>query len=228
MDAEHSAGVARGYELDGQIREAGAQANQARWNWSASRRGRRSNTDRIAELDARHGDRRTTIWRRRAEQLRDAVGSSCEQQRSFLENATAEANASREEAQAQQAQAQEAARDVACGRSARPRISAARRCSRCSVQRRRTTRSRRLRRRWQGWSARRSGLLSESETARGELETLGAQRGQVAMNVRERDGAAEAAGGGDCRGAADARAEARRRRRSRAGAATSCAPRWRR
>ena len=57
-----------------------------------------------------------------------------------------------------------------------------------------------------------SGWLSESETARQELETLGLQRGQVAMSFESCDGAAEAAGGRDRRAAAADRGAARARR----------------
>ena len=53
MDAEHSAGVSRGYELDGQIREAGSRANSSAVELERITARHGSNTDRIADLEQR-------------------------------------------------------------------------------------------------------------------------------------------------------------------------------
>ena len=110
MDAEHSAGVARGYELDGQIREAGSRANSSAVELERITARQGSNTDRIADLEQRMTTANDDLASARG-QL-ETLSFEREQHRSFLENATAESNASREEAQAKQSQAHEATRNV--------------------------------------------------------------------------------------------------------------------
>ena len=110
MDAEHTAGVRQGYEFDQQIREAGARANQSAVEMERTSARIAANTDRVAELTARIAAGGEDLDQAR-EQLRGLAGEM-ESQRSFLENATAEAAASREAAQAQQQRAQEAVRAV--------------------------------------------------------------------------------------------------------------------
>src|ERR1035441_7267645 len=53
MDAEHTAGVERGYEFDRQIREAGANANHCAVELERVTARMAANTDRVAELTAR-------------------------------------------------------------------------------------------------------------------------------------------------------------------------------
>ena len=129
MDAEHTAGVPRGYELDRQIREAGAKANYSAVElerMTARHGGEHGSRGGVDEQRIAAGG--TTIWRRRASSCA-RWRASWRQQRSFLENATAEATASREAAQAQQQQAQEAVRAVAAAEQQTERTGAARRCS---------------------------------------------------------------------------------------------------
>ena len=58
MDAEHTAGVERGYQFDQQIREAGARANHSAVELERITARMAANTDRVAELTARIGSRR--------------------------------------------------------------------------------------------------------------------------------------------------------------------------
>lgn len=110
MDAEHSTGVARGYELDGQIREAGSRANASAVELERITARTASNTDRIADLEQRIASGNDDLEQART-QL-EVLAGELESHRSFLESATAESGMSREAAQAQQAQAQEATRSV--------------------------------------------------------------------------------------------------------------------
>jgi chromosome segregation protein len=111
MDAEHTAGVQLGYLYDQQIREAGAKANHSAVELERVTARMAANTDRVAELTARIAAGGNDLEQAR-EQLRLLAGE-LEAQRSFLENATAEASGSQAAAQAQQQRAQEAVRAVA-------------------------------------------------------------------------------------------------------------------
>ena len=53
MDAEHSSGLALGYELDQQIREAGARANQSAVELERIAARTAANADRVADLTQR-------------------------------------------------------------------------------------------------------------------------------------------------------------------------------
>ena len=110
MDAEHSTGVARGYELDGQIREAGARANSSAVELERIAARTASNNDRVAELTQRMESGNEDLAQSRG-QLEGLAGER-EQHRSFLESATSESTAARDAANAQQAQAHEATRNV--------------------------------------------------------------------------------------------------------------------
>jgi len=110
MDAEHSAGVAKGYELDAQIRESGARANQSAVELERIAARTAANADRVSDLTQRIAAGNDDLTHART-QL-ESLSGELEQHRSFLENATAESTASREAAQAQQAQAHEATRNV--------------------------------------------------------------------------------------------------------------------
>src|SRR6201996_4539943 len=179
MDAEHSSGVARGYELDGQIREAGSRANSSAVELERITARQGSNTDRIADLEQRMATANDDLASARG-QL-ETLSFEREQHRSFLENATAESNASREEAQAKQAQAHEATRNVL---AAEATAENQRRVAIQSMQRAAQANNEiaQAEAALQGLERENERLAAESETARGELESLGAQRGQVAMS----------------------------------------------
>jgi chromosome segregation protein len=179
MDAEHSAGVARGYELDGQIREAGSRANSSAVELERITARQGSNTDRIADLEQRITTANDDLANARG-QL-ETLSFEREQHRSFLENATAESNASREEAQAKQSQAHEATRNVLAAEATaeNQRRAAMQQMQRAAQANNEIAQAEAA---LQGLERENERLAAESETARGELESLGAQRGQVAMN----------------------------------------------
>jgi chromosome segregation protein len=179
MDAEHSAGVARGYELDGQIREAGSRANSSAVELERITARQGSNTDRIADLEQRMTTANDDLAGARGQM--ETLSFEREQHRSFLENATVESNTSRAEAQAKQSQAHEATRNVL---AAEATAENQRRAAMQSMQRASQANNEiaQAEAALQGLERENERLAAESETARGELESLGAQRGQVAMN----------------------------------------------
>jgi chromosome segregation protein len=179
MDAEHTEGINSGYSLDQQIREAGAQANQSAVELERITARSAANADRIAELTTRLATGTDDLTQAR-EQLAGLAGE-LEQHRSFLETATAESTGSREAAQSHQAQAQEAVRAVA---AAEQQAEQNRRSTMQLVQRIAQTRNEEAQAAaaLAGLDREAERLLSESEIARQELETLGLQRGQVKMS----------------------------------------------
>jgi chromosome segregation protein len=179
MDAEHSEGIRTGYTLDQQIRETGAQANQSSVELERITARTAANADRIAELTSRLAAGADDLAQAR-EQLASLSGE-LEQHRSFLENATAESTGSREAAQSHQAQAQEAVRALA---SAEQQAEQNRRTTMQLVQRAAQTRNEEAQAAaaLAGLEREAERLLSESDIARQELETLGLQRGQVKIS----------------------------------------------
>ena len=179
MDNEHTEGVRTGYTLDQQIREAGAQANQSAVELERITARTAANADRIAELTSRLATGTDDLAQAR-EQLASLAGE-LEQHRSFLENATAESAGSREAAQIHQAQAQEAVRSVA---AAEQQSEQNRRSSMQLMQRISQTRNDEAQAAaaLAGLEREAERLVSESDIARQELETLGLQRGQVALS----------------------------------------------
>jgi chromosome segregation protein len=179
MDAEHSEGIRNGYTLDQQIRESAAQANQSAVELERITARTASNADRIAELTSRLASGADELAQAR-EQLASLAGE-LEQHRSFLENATAESDGSRQAAQNHQAQAQEAVRAVA---TAEQQAEQNRRASMQLMQRIGQTRNEEAQAAaaLAGLEREAERLVSESDIARQELETLGLQRGQVALS----------------------------------------------
>ena len=179
MDAEHSEGIRNGYTLDQQIRETAAQANQSAVELERITARTASNADRIAELTNRLTTGADDLAQAR-EQLASLAGE-LEQHRSFLENATAESDTSRNAAQTHQAQAQEAIRAVA---TAEQQAEQNRRASMQLMQRIGQTRNEEAQAAaaLAGLEREAERLVSESDIARQELETLGLQRGQVALS----------------------------------------------
>jgi chromosome segregation protein len=179
MDAEHSEGIRSGYSLDQQIRVAGAQANQSAVELERIAARTAANADRVAELSNRlaSGSDDLTLAH---EQLASLAGE-LEQHRSFLENATAESDTSRQAVQSHQAQAQEAIRAVS---AAEQQAEQDRRTSMQLMQRIAQSRNQEAQASaaLTGLEHEAERLLSESGVARQELETLGIQRGQVALS----------------------------------------------
>ena len=179
MDAEHSEGIRKGYELDQNIREAGAQANQSAVELERITARTAANADRVTELTARMATGADDLSQAR-EQLAGLAGE-LEQHRSFLENATAESAGSRESAQSQHVRAQEASRAVA---AAEQQAEQNRRSTMQLVQRISQTRNDEAQAAaaLAGLEREAERMLSESDIAKQELETLGLQRGQVKLS----------------------------------------------
>jgi chromosome segregation protein len=179
MDTEHTEGIRNGYTFDQQIRDAGARANQSAVELERIAARTAANTDRIIELTGRLSTGADDLAQAR-EQLAGLAGE-LEQHRSFLENATAESAGSREAAQNHQAQAQEAVRAVV---AAEQQSEQNRRASMQLMQRIGQTRNEETQAAaaLAGLEREAERLLSESDIAKQELETLGLQRGQVALS----------------------------------------------
>jgi chromosome segregation protein len=178
MDAEHSTGVARGYELDGQIRESGAKANQSAVELERIAARTSSNADRISDLTQRLTSGNDDLAQARG-QL-EALAGEREQHRSFLENATDESTSSREAANAQQAQAHEATRSVL---AAEALTENQRRSGMQIMQRAAQANSEQAQAEaaLAGLDRESERLASETSSAHQELEAIGAQRGQLKM-----------------------------------------------
>jgi len=178
MDAEHSTGVARGYELDGQIRESGAKANQSAVELERIAARTSSNADRISDLTQRLTSGNDDLAQARG-QL-EALAGEREQHRSFLENATEESTASREAANAQQAQAHEATRSVL---AAEALTENQRRSGMQIMQRAAQANSEQAQAEaaLAGLDRESERLAAETSSAHQELEAIGAQRGQLKM-----------------------------------------------
>jgi chromosome segregation protein len=179
MDAEHSAGVARGYELDGQLRETGARGNASAVELERIAARTAANADRIADLTQRMASGNDDLEQARAQHT--SLAGELEQHRSFLESATTEATSSREAAQAQQAQAQEATRTVLATEALAENQ---RRTAMQSMQRAAQANNEiaQAEAALAGLDRESERLEGESQTARVELETLGRQRGQVKLS----------------------------------------------
>jgi chromosome segregation protein len=179
MDAEHSAGVARGYELDAQIRDAGSRANSSAVELERIAARTSSNTERVSDLTQRIAAGSDDLTQARA-QLESLAGER-EQYRSFLESATSEASASRDAANAQQMQVQEATRSVL---AAEALAESQRRSSMQSMQRASQAANEiaQAEASLAGLDRENERLEAESRSARSELEALGQQRGQVKLS----------------------------------------------
>ena len=182
MDAEHSAGVARGYEFDTLIRDAGSRANQSAVELERIAARSTSNADRIADLIDRLSAGNDDLAAARA-QL-ESLSGELEQHRSFLENATEESASSREDAQAQQAQAHEATRNVLAAEALaenqrRAGMQIMQRAAQANNEQAQAEAA------LAGLDRENERLAAESATAREELEALGVQQGQIKMSFED-------------------------------------------
>jgi chromosome segregation protein len=179
MDTEHTEGIRAGYVLDQQIRDTASEANQSAVELERITARTAANADRIADLSARLATGVDDLAQAR-EQLASLAGE-LEQHRSFLENAAAESTGSRDAAQSHQSQAQEAIRTLA---AAEQQAEQNRRAIMRLVERTAQTRNEEAQAAaaLAGLEREAERLLSESDIARQELETLGLQRGQVKMS----------------------------------------------
>jgi chromosome segregation protein len=178
MDTEHSAGVARGYQLDAEIRDSAAKTNASAVELERIAARTAANAERVAELTQRIAAGDDDLAQSRA-QLETLAGE-LEQHRSFLETATAESSAARAAADAQQAQAQEATRNVLTAESQAESL----RHSSMQAMQRAAQANNEIAQTEAALAAleqERSRLESESSAARTELEQLGVERGQARL-----------------------------------------------
>ena len=179
LDADHTASVARGYELDEEIRAAQARINETRVELERATARIGSNHDRVQDLAARiaSGTEELTQLRHQIEGLsadRDGL-------RIFLETATADTEGARQTAQTKQresneaqAQVNNADREVQQGRHQSMQL--LQRAG--NVHREEAQAAESL----AGLEREAQRLVSESEQARHELDALGKQRGQVSLS----------------------------------------------
>lgn len=178
LDAEHSTGTARGYELDRALRETTGRANASALELERTHARLGANRDRQAELlqriEAAHGELAG------AREALEHLAAEREQHSAFLETATAEANAHRADAQIQQTRAREAMQGVLTAES---QAEQGRRNALNAMQRANGARNEiaQAEAALAGLDRENERLGGESDAARKELEALGQQRGQAKL-----------------------------------------------
>ncbi len=179
MDAEHTAGMAAGYALDGQIRAANVRASESAVELERILARLGSNADRVAELETRIVAG--------ADDLRHAVEQIAQMEveatghRTFLEGANAAAAAARAAAAGEQGKAQEAGRALA---AAEARVEQMRREGAGVLQRANGLRNEvaQAEAALAGLDRESERLIAESKTAHEELAALGHERGQAKLS----------------------------------------------
>ena len=178
LDAENTTGTRRRDELEGELREAHRRGSSSAVELERTEARTGANTDRIAELA-----QRTVAAEGELAGAREALGHLAgerEQHRTFLETATAEANAHKANAAAQGARAHEAMRGVL---AAEAMAEGSRRNAMNTMQRANGARNEiaQAEAALAGLDRENERLSAESEGARRELEALGQQRGQAKL-----------------------------------------------
>ena len=178
LDATHSAGVARGYELDEEIRTAQARINETRVELERATARIHGNHDRISDLAARISSGTEELAQ--LKQQIESLTADRDNLRLFLETATADTEGARQTAQAKQREANESQAQVnnADREAQQGRHQSMQLMQRISnVHREEAQAAESL----AGLDREAQRLVSESEQARHELEALGKQRGQVSL-----------------------------------------------
>ncbi len=178
LDSEHNTGRSRGYELENGAKEAQTRANQSAVELERAATRQTSNQERIAELEARAAAGAAEL--EQAKQNLENLTSERESQRAFLETAASEAASFREQAQARQTQAREAAAAVT---SAEQRAEAGRRQAMQLLSQLGQVRNYAAQAEESLAALERDAdrLATEMASAKGDLEALGSERGQVSM-----------------------------------------------
>ncbi|MBT9329854.1 chromosome segregation protein SMC [Paracidobacterium acidisoli] len=179
LDGEHSTGVERGYGLDAQRKDAETRANQSAVELERAASRQNANQERIADLEARAAAAQAEL--EQAKQHLQSLTAERDGQRSFLENAAAEAASFREQAQAKQQTMREAASAVSAQEQ---RAEAGRRQAMQVLSQTGQARNQIAQGEESLASLEREAerLAVESNAARRDLEALGAERGQVSMS----------------------------------------------
>ena len=178
LDEAHAEQVTRGYALDANAKEESSRANQAAIELERANTRFQSNVDRIADLAARGSAAAGEL-----EQVRlqvEGLAVEREQNRSFLENAAAEAAAFRERANAENQQARDAASAV---QQAEQRLEAERRrvmqlTAQANTARSQTAQAEEALSTLEREAAR---LEAEMGSAKRDLDALGTERGQASL-----------------------------------------------
>jgi chromosome segregation protein len=178
LDAEHTAGMQRGYELDAAAKDASTRANQSAVELERASSRQNANQERIAELGKRTASGSAEL--EQAKQQLENLKNEREQNRVFLQTAAAEAESFRQQAQARQQQAREAVQAVS---AAEQRAEAARRQAMQLLQQVGQARNHMAQAEESLASLERDAqrLTTEMESVRRDLEALGAERGQVSL-----------------------------------------------
>ncbi len=179
LQGEYSAGTARGYALDVSAKEASAKANQAAVELERAVSRQASNTERIAELEARISA--GTAELAQAKQHLDGLTAEREGQRGFLQTAASDAEGFRQQAQQKQQQVRDTAQAVAV---AEQKLESGRRQAIQLLQQAAQARNQTSQAEESLAALEReaSRLATEMATARQDFDALGAERGQLSMN----------------------------------------------
>src|SRR5580698_4856416 len=111
LDAEHAAGMQRGYELDAAAKESSTRASQSAVELERATARQSANQERIAELQARAAA--STAELEQSRQHLDGLKTERASNRAFLDTAATEAENFRQQAQAKHQQTREAVQAVA-------------------------------------------------------------------------------------------------------------------
>ncbi len=181
LQAEHSAGTSRGYELDKSAKEASARANAAAVELERASSRHSSNEERIAELDARMTAGTAELGQ--AKQHLDGLTAEREGQKRFLETAAAEAAGFRQRAQQKQQQVRDAAQAVGF---AEQKLETGRRHAVQLLQQAAQARNQSAQAEESLSALEREAerLATEMGGARRDLDALGAERGQLSINFQ--------------------------------------------
>jgi chromosome segregation protein len=178
LEVEHSAGMARGYQLDSSAKDANARANQSSVELERATTREIANQERIAELQARAAAGTAELEQARLH-LQGLVVER-ESHRLFLQTAAAEAAGVREESRQRQEQARDAAEAV---NGAEQRLEAARRYAMQLLTQAGHARNQTMHAEESLAALEQDAerLDAEIAAASSELASLGSERGQVSL-----------------------------------------------
>ncbi len=179
LDADHTAGVARGYELDEEMRGSQGRINETRIELERATARIHSNNDRVNDLAASIASGTDELAQLRHQM--EALSADRDGLRLFLETATADTEAARQTSQSKQREANESQAQVnnADREAQQGRHQSMQLMQRISnVNREEAQAAESL----AGLEREAQRLVCESEQAKQELDALGKQRGQVSMS----------------------------------------------
>jgi chromosome segregation protein len=178
LDQEHAALMARGYELEDAAKDAETRANQRAVEIERADARHQTNQERIAELDARMAAAQAELGQ--VQEHLQGTTAEREAQKSFLESAASATAEARERTRLKQEAMREA---VAAVSAAEQQSEGARRLAAQLLSQLGQTRSQISQGEESVASLQRESerLTSEMESARRDLEALGAERGQISL-----------------------------------------------